>query len=158
MKTIILDNILGKRTDDVFSKYLDFCRYSGYSSVSKQLFTRKIKEFFSLKVQSKYVKGIKNDILVNDTYLITQNEIKSSSTSLDHVSDDNSVALFYQDNTSLQIKNCSTEEIYLLYKDYCKENKLDIVPKIDFSKKIKKYFNVKIKTKSLNGKVQRCFI
>lgn len=158
MKTLILDNILGKCTDDVFSEYIDFCRYNGNSTVSKQLFTRKLKEAFSLKVQSRYIKGIKNDILVNDTYLITQNEMKNSSTSLVQTTDNNSVGLFYKDNTSLQIRNCSTEEIYLLYKDYCKENNLDIIPKIDFSKKIKNYFNVKIKPKSLNGKVQRCFI
>lgn len=72
--------------------------------------------------------------------------------------DKNSVCDFYQANPLLQVRNMSTGEVYEMYKTFCKEHKLDVLQKGEFSKKIKKYYGVFVVSKRRGQEVVRFFV
>lgn len=64
---------------------------------------------------------------------------------------------FYCNNVLLNLENKTTEKIYGIYIKYCKKIILNKMLKLNFVKKLKKYCNVEIIRKGVNGKSKKIF-
>jgi predicted type IV restriction endonuclease len=67
--TISVDGLLGKDVNDVFYDYVSFCKNSDVVVGSKKNFIRRLKDYFSLRIQMKSKRGVLYNILVNEDYL-----------------------------------------------------------------------------------------
>lgn len=57
-----------------------------------------------------------------------------------------------------EIENEPTKDIYKRYQVYCSENNFQSLSNIEFSKQIKKHFDLEIISKRIDGKVERIFV
>lgn len=69
----------------------------------------------------------------------------------------NPILLFFKETDIDEIENQPTKEVYLKYDMFCHENKFNAMSNIEFSKKVKKFFDFEITNKTLNGKKYRIF-
>ena len=72
----------------------------------------------------------------------------------------NPVLGFFKDceDEEVQIENEVTSRVYQKYHEYCLANNLTAMSSGEFSKQVKKYFDLTIKTKKIQGKTCRIFI
>lgn len=70
----------------------------------------------------------------------------------------NPVIGFFRDTSIDEIRNQATKDVYTKYNGYCIANGLNALGKNEFSKQVKKYYNVNTATKRLNGVVSRVFV
>ena len=70
----------------------------------------------------------------------------------------NPVVGFFKENPELQVENQTTTAIYNQYAEYCLANNHHAMSKIEFSKQVKKRFDMEIKQKRVDGKVERVFV
>lgn len=69
----------------------------------------------------------------------------------------NPVVGFFNENEDLQVENQTTTSIYNKYVEYCLANNNHPMSKIEFSKQVKKHYDVEIKSVRVDGKVQKVF-
>jgi putative DNA primase/helicase len=70
----------------------------------------------------------------------------------------NPVVGFFKENPELQVENQTTTAIYNQYAEYCLANNHHAMSKIEFSKQVKKRFDMETKQKRVDGKVERVFV
>ena len=69
----------------------------------------------------------------------------------------NPILGFFKENDITDINGHVTKDVYLRYQKYCFENGLQDISAGEFSKQVKKYYNVGITTKRVNGNPCRVF-
>lgn len=69
----------------------------------------------------------------------------------------NPVLIFFKEIDRGNIVNKSTKDTYTKYSLFCAENNFNPMSNVEFSKAVKKRFNVDIKDKKINGKKYRVF-
>jgi len=69
----------------------------------------------------------------------------------------NPVLIFFKEIERTDILNKSTRDLYSRYGLFCAENKFNPMSNVEFSKAVKKRFDVDIKDKKINGKKYRVF-
>lgn len=70
----------------------------------------------------------------------------------------NPIIGFFKEVDENDIVNNPTNEVYKLYNQYCLSNNFNPMSKIEFSKKVNKYFNLEVTCKSIKGKTYRIFV
>ena len=70
----------------------------------------------------------------------------------------NPVLIFFKEIDVDEIENNSTKEVYKKYNEFCLSNNFTPMSNIEFSRKIKKYFNFDITRKMIKGKAIKIFI
>lgn len=70
----------------------------------------------------------------------------------------NPVIGFFNENVELDVENQTTTAIYNQYAEYCLANNHHPMSKIEFSKQVRKQFDVDVKPRRIDGKVQRFFV
>ncbi len=70
----------------------------------------------------------------------------------------NPVIGFFKETEKEEIENEPTSDVYRLYTVFCSENTLNPLSKGEFSKQVKKHYNLTIKDKRVNGKKCRAFV
>ena len=68
----------------------------------------------------------------------------------------NPVLLFFEENP--KIENEPTKNVYKKYCEFCLANSFQAMSNIEFSKQVKKRYDLEITTKSINGKQYRTFV
>lgn len=68
----------------------------------------------------------------------------------------NPILLFFKED--IQIVNEPTNEVYKKYNEFCLANSFTPMSNIEFSKQVKKHYNLEIKSKSIGGKKYRIFM
>ena len=76
----------------------------------------------------------------------------------DYEETNNPVLGFFKETEKEEIENEPTSDIYRQYTVYCSENSLQPLSKGEFSKQVKKHYNLTIVDKRVNGKKCRVFI
>lgn len=76
----------------------------------------------------------------------------------DYEETNNPVLGFFKETEKEEIENEPTSDIYRQYTVYCSENNLQALSKGEFSKQVKKHYNLIIVDKRVNGKKCRVFI
>jgi len=76
----------------------------------------------------------------------------------DYEETNNPVLGFFKETEKEEIENEPTSDIYRQYTVYCSENSLQALSKGEFSKQVKKHYNLTIVDKRVNGKKCRVFI
>lgn len=69
----------------------------------------------------------------------------------------NPILLFFKECGRAEIINQSTKDIYMQYSMFCTENNMQPMSNIEFSKQVKKKFDLEIMDKRINGKKRRIF-
>lgn len=70
----------------------------------------------------------------------------------------NPVVSFFKEYTDLLIENQTTTSVYNQYLEFCLTNNHQAMSKIEFSKQVKRRFNVDIIPKQVDGKLQKIFV
>lgn len=100
------------------------------------------------------IKGLKR-ILENQEF----SESASVQKELEEYEESNNPIIgFFKENIDLVLENQTTTSVYMQYTEYCLTNNCQPMSKIEFSKQVKKRFDLDIKPKSIDGKVQRIFV
>lgn len=68
----------------------------------------------------------------------------------------NPILLFFKED--IQIVNEPTNEVYKKYNEFCLANSFTPMSNIEFSKQVKKHYDLEIKSKSIGGKKYRIFM
>lgn len=69
----------------------------------------------------------------------------------------NPILMFFKEIDIDDIENQPTKDVYMKYDMFCHENKFNAMSKIEFSKKVKKFFDFEVVDKTINGKKYRIF-
>lgn len=70
----------------------------------------------------------------------------------------NPILLFFKEITEDDVINESTKKVYGKYNEFCLANTFTPLSNVEFSKQVKKYYDVDIANKSINGKKYRIFV
>ena len=70
----------------------------------------------------------------------------------------NPIELFFKEIDETEIFNEPTANIYTKYNEFCLSNGFTAMSKIEFSKQVKRRFNVEIINKTISGKRYRIFV
>ena len=100
------------------------------------------------------IKGLKR-ILENQEFsesAVVQKELE------DYEESNNPIIGFFNENEHIVLENQTTTSIYSQYTEFCLVNNYQPMSKIEFSKQVKRRFDLDIKAKSIDGKVQKIFI
>lgn len=100
------------------------------------------------------VQGLKR-VLENRKFTTS---VKVQSELDDYEETNNPVLGFFKETEKEEIENEPTSDIYRQYTVYCSENSLQALSKGEFSKQVKKHYNLTIVDKRVNGKKCRVFI
>lgn len=65
---------------------------------------------------------------------------------------------FFKEYEDLVVENQTTTSVYMKYTEFCLTNNCQPMSKIEFSKQVKRRFDLEVKPKSVDGKVQRVFV
>lgn len=76
----------------------------------------------------------------------------------DYAENNNPILLFFKEISEDDIVNQTTREIYIKYQEFCALNNFKPTSHIEFSKQIKRFFDVDIINKKINGVKYRIFI
>lgn len=85
-------------------------------------------------------------------------EILDLQEKVDFNKEDFGVGLFLEQLTLDGIENQPTNEIYIQYKIFCKQNKITSTNKIQFSKVVKRVYPVDVMDKKIDGVKYRLFV
>lgn len=97
--------------------------------------------------------GLK-DVLTNKGFTISE-KIETELQEFDEMN--NPILMFIRDNDENDIKNHTTNEVYLNYTEYCRESGLNPLGKIEFSRQMCKNFGFKVSIKKIDSKTMRIF-
>lgn len=70
----------------------------------------------------------------------------------------NPILLFFRELDECDVLNEPTNKVFRKYSEFCVKNSFTPMSNIEFSKQVKKFFDVQIKTKSVKGKKYRIFV
>lgn len=70
----------------------------------------------------------------------------------------NPIVGFMKENPELEVINKTTTEVYASYREYCLANNHQVSSKGEFSKQVKRFFNVGLVSRRVDGKVHRVFV
>lgn len=76
----------------------------------------------------------------------------------DFEENNNPVIAFFNENDELEVENQTTESIFKLYQGFCISNNYMALTKREFTKQVRRVFNVDVKVCRVDGKSQRVFI
>lgn len=99
------------------------------------------------------LKGLKR-VLDNKNFTVSQkvqNELQ------EYAETNNPVLLFFKDVSEIDIVNNPTKEVYQKYQEFCIANNFQPMANVEFSKQVKRHFDLDIVDKKLNGKKYRIF-
>ena len=99
------------------------------------------------------LQGLKR-VLENNGFTVStkvQKELES------YEEQNNPILLFFKECGRAEIINQSTKDIYMQYSVFCTENNMQPMSNIEFSKQVKKKFDLEIMDKRINGKKRRIF-
>lgn len=99
------------------------------------------------------LKGLKN-VLKNKGFTISE-KVETELQEFDEMN--NPILMFIRDNDENDIKNHTTNEVYLNYTEYCRESGLNPLGKIEFSRQMCKNFGFKVTIRKIDGKTMRIF-
>lgn len=97
--------------------------------------------------------GLK-DVLGNKGFTISE-KVETELQEFDEMN--NPILMFIRDNDENDIKNHTTNEVYLNYTEYCRESGLNPLGKIEFSRQMCKNFGFKVAVRKIDGKTMRIF-
>lgn len=97
--------------------------------------------------------GLK-DVLTNKGFTISE-KVETELQEFDEMN--NPILMFIRDNDENDIKNHTTNEVYLNYTEYCRESGLNPLGKIEFSRQMCKNFGFKVTIRKIEGKTMRIF-
>lgn len=97
--------------------------------------------------------GLK-DVLTNKGFTISK-KVETELQEFDEMN--NPILMFIRDNEENDIKNHTTNEVYLNYTEYCRESGLNPLGKIEFSRQMCKNFGFKVTVRKIEGKTMRIF-
>lgn len=97
--------------------------------------------------------GLK-DVLTNKGFTISE-KVETELQEFDEMN--NPILMFIRDNDENDIKNHTTNEVYLNYTEYCRESGLNPLGKIEFSRQMCKNFDFKVTIRKIDGKTMRIF-
>ena len=97
--------------------------------------------------------GLK-DVLTNKGFTISE-KVETELQEFDEMN--NPILMFIRDNDENDIKNHTTNEVYLNYTEYCRESGLNPLGKIEFSRQMCKNFGFKVTIRKIDGKTMRIF-
>lgn len=97
--------------------------------------------------------GLK-DVLTNKGFTISE-KVETELQEFDEIN--NPILMFIRDNDENDIKNHTTNEVYLNYTEYCRESGLNPLGKIEFSRQMCKNFGFKVTIRKIEGKTMRIF-
>ena len=97
--------------------------------------------------------GLK-DVLTNKGFTISE-KVEIELQEFDEMN--NPILMFIRDNDENDIKNHTTNEVYLNYTEYCRESGLNPLGKIEFSRQMCKNFGFKVAVRKIEGKTMRIF-
>lgn len=100
------------------------------------------------------IKGLKR-VLHNQTFTKSEKVAKSIQ---EYEETNNPILLFFKEIDMNEIVNESTKEVYQKYNEFCLVNSFTPMSNIEFSKQIKKRFNLEIVNKTIKGKKYRIFV
>lgn len=100
------------------------------------------------------LEGLKR-VLTN--YAFTESESVVNAIT-EYEENNNPVLIFFKEIDRADIINKSTRDLYSRYGLFCAENNFNPMSNVEFSKAVKKRFNVDIKDKKIGGKKYRVFI
>lgn len=100
------------------------------------------------------IEGLKR-LLINKTYT-TSEKVQKELEEFEEMN--NPVLGFFKENTSGDIEGDTTNNVYKNYNEYCIINGLTPMAKGEFSKQCKKYYDLDIADKRINGQKFRIFI
>ena len=94
---------------------------------------------------------------------VLQNRGFTSSTKVDasleeYRENNNPILLFFKEISEDDVLNESTKKVYGKYSEFCLANTFTPLSNVEFSKQVKKHYNVDIANKSINGKKYRVFV
>ena len=75
--------------------------------------------------------------------------------------DNNPIKIWFEelgDDPASEIEMNDTQEVYRQYNDFCIENNLKAMSKIEFSKALSNEFNITTKVARINGKATRIYV
>ena len=98
------------------------------------------------------IKGLKR-VLSNQKFTTSEKVQKELQ---EYEESNNPILLFFKDEP--KIENEPTSKVYRQYSEFCIANTFTPMSNIEFSKQIKKRFNMEIVAKSINGKKYRVFV
>ena len=99
------------------------------------------------------IKGLKR-VLENQAFTISE---KVNNELAEFEETNNPIVGFFKEE-DVQVENQTNTSVYNKYVEYCLANNHQAMAKIAFSKQVKKYYDVDVKTQYVDGKVQRIFV
>mgnify|MGYP003546947118 CR=1 FL=1 len=100
------------------------------------------------------IQGLKR-VLENQAFTYSE----KVNTELEEFEENNNPIIgFFNENVELEVANNTTTFIYNQYVEYCLANNHHPMSKIAFSKEVKKRFNVEVRQRRVDGKIQRLFV
>lgn len=94
---------------------------------------------------------------VLQNYGFTESE-KTKAALKEYEENNNPILLFFGEIDAEEVLNKSTKDFYTRYCLFCSENNFTPMSKIEFSKKVKSYYNVDIVSKKIDGRVYKYFV
>jgi len=89
-------------------------------------------------------------------YAFTESESVAQALT-EYEENNNPVLIFFKELESADVVNRSTRDLYSRYGLFCAENNFNPMSNVEFSKAVKKRYNVDIKDRKINGKKYRVF-
>lgn len=99
------------------------------------------------------IKGLKR-VLANQKFTTSSKATKELK---EYEENNNPIILFFNENSISDVVGQVTRDLYMKYDLYCSEGKYQALSIIEFSKQVKKYYNVEIVDKTIKGKRYRIF-
>ena len=99
------------------------------------------------------VEGLKR-VLENYSFTESENTEKALR---EYEENNNPVLIFFKEIDRGDVVNKSTRDIYTRYSMFCAENNFNPMSNVEFSKTVKRHYEVDIIDKKINGKKYRVF-
>lgn len=100
------------------------------------------------------LKGLKR-VLQNQSFTVSEKVQKSIE---EYEETNNPIKLFFKEIDFSEIENEPTNVVYRKYNEFCLANSFNPMSNIEFSKQVKKRFDLEIINKTINGKKYRIFV
>lgn len=100
------------------------------------------------------VKGLKR-VLENQSFT---KSLKVEKSLKEYEETNNPILLFFNEISVIDIENEPTNEVYKKYNEFCLANSFTPMSNIEFSKQVKKRFDLEIVNKTIKGKKYRIFV
>lgn len=100
------------------------------------------------------IAGLKR-ILENQGFTVNKKVVDNIK---EYEENNNPALLFFQEITENDVVNQQTKYVYQKYAEFCLSNSFQQLSNIEFSKQVKKFYNVEIKVQGVNGKSARVFV